>query len=700
MARSFSQIDDCLDDLLTRIGPIIRLGIPLGIGKPNPFINAFYARAKMNPLIQLRILTALSLEKPKAKTDLEQRFLGPFVDRIYGDYPDLNYVADRHQGQLPKNVDVVEFFLKSGDYLSNDYAQQQFLCSNYTHVARDMLLQKVNVVAQAVAVREHNGKKEYSLSSNPDVTLDLLPLLKNCEHPVYRLLVVNRQLPFMENDAIVSDDEVDAILDTPECTHTLFSAPNMKVTTADYAIGLNVSTLVKDGGTLQIGIGSLGDAISQALIIRHTHNAAYQAAVKNLNINTSFVNPFIKGLYGCSEMFVNGFMQLIEAGILRRRVFMHKDLQSLLNKEIITTTVDENTLKALYDHRIIQSPLTEVDVNFLKKYGIFKPSINWLRGELHSETEVISSDITQPSVLEKINTRCLGTQLIGGIFMHGGFFLGPRNFYEKLHQLDDNQRRGIGMARIGFINQLYGQEELAQLQRKDAVFVNTCMMMTLLGTAVSDGLDSGRLVSGVGGQYNFVSQAHALPDARSILMLRSTRYSQGQLVSNIVWNYGHTTIPRHLRDMVVTEYGIADLRGQTDSEVIKRLLCITDSRFQAELLAKAKAEGKLEPQYEIPVQCLNNLPQTIGENLASLRQENLLPDFPFGNDFTEEETNILKVLMRLQEASGSPLQLVKSLVSSLADEKEIPTALLERLQLDKPDNLQQRLLRQLFIGNF
>ena len=31
--------------------------------------------------------------------------------------------------------------------------------------------------------------------------------------------------------------------------------------------------------------------------------------------------------------------------------------------------------------------------------------------------------------------------------------------------------------------------------------------------------------------------------------------------SNIRWSYGHTTIPRHLRDMVVTEYGVADLRG-------------------------------------------------------------------------------------------------------------------------------------------
>ena len=52
------------------------------------------------------------------------------------------------------------------------------------------------------------------------------------------------------------------------------------------------------------------------------------------------------------------------------------------------------------------------------------------------------------------------------------------------------------------------------------------------------------------------------------------------MTSNLFWNYGHCTIPRHLRDIVVTEYGIADLRGQTDSEVIARLLAVSDSRFQ------------------------------------------------------------------------------------------------------------------------
>ena len=88
------------------------------------------------------------------------------------------------------------------------------------------------------------------------------------------------------------------------------------------------------------------------------------------------------------------------------------------------------------------------------------------------------------------------------------------------------------------------------------------MMLTTLGAAISDGLADGRVVSGVGGQYNFVAMAHALPGARSMLCVRSTRRKDGRLSSNIVTSYGHCTIPRHLRDIAITEYGIADLRGR------------------------------------------------------------------------------------------------------------------------------------------
>jgi len=106
-----------------------------------------------------------------------------------------------------------------------------------------------------------------------------------------------------------------------------------------------------------------------------------------------------------------------------------------------------------------------------------------------------------------------------GEYLHGAFYLGSPEFYQWLRDLPDDERSAIGMRRISEINQLYGGDEtLERMQRRDARFFNSCMMATALGAAVSDALEDGRVVSGVGGQYNFVAMAHALPGARSALI--------------------------------------------------------------------------------------------------------------------------------------------------------------------------------------
>lgn len=105
------------------------------------------------------------------------------------------------------------------------------------------------------------------------------------------------------------------------------------------------------------------------------------------------------------------------------------------------------------------------------------------------------------------------------------------------------QRARFAMTRISFINELYGQEELKRRQRRDTRFINSVFGMTLLGAGVADQLEDGRVLSGVGGQYNFVAQGHALEGGRSIPALRSWREAGGEVTSNLFWNYGHCTIP-------------------------------------------------------------------------------------------------------------------------------------------------------------
>ena len=172
--------------------------------------------------------------------------------------------------------------------------------------------------------------------------------------------------------------------------------------------------------------------------------------------------------------------------------------------------------------------------------------------------------------------------------------------------------------------------------RVDARFVNSAMMATLMGAVVSDGLENGQVVSGVGGQYNFVAQAFALQGARSILTLEATRQAGAKAQSNIRWSYGHETIPRHLRDIIVTEYGVADLRGKSDADVIAAMLAVADSRFQAELARQAKDAGKLPKNFEIPAAHRENFPERIARALKPAREAGLLPSFPFGSDFTDD----------------------------------------------------------------
>ncbi|MBL8259363.1 MAG: acetyl-CoA hydrolase [Candidatus Competibacteraceae bacterium] len=709
----FQDIDACVEEIIARVGKRVVLGIPLGIGKPNPLVNALYRRAKADPALRLEILTAITLEKPQGSSELEKRFLEPFVERVFGNYLDLEYASDSRAGRLPDNASVAEFFFQPGRFTKVVAQQQNYISSNYTHAARDLMENGLNVLAQMVAAREVDGEAWLSYGSNPEITLDLLPLLeqaRRCGRPVVTVAQVNRAMPFMYNDAMVRPSSFDLVLDHAAYDFQLFGAPNLPVKDADYLIGLQASALVRDGGTLQIGIGGLGDAIVQCCRLRQQQNAVYRQLLADAGVierdgdlieRIGGIEPFDRGLYGASEMFVEGFLHLYQAGILKRAVYDDIILQRLLNQGVIGESVDGSTLQALLEQGVIRARLDEAQVDWLKAVGIFNPQVRFEQGELLLDGAArVPADLSRPESYAAILAHGLGERLRGGIVLHGGFFLGPAGFYRALRELPEAESRKICMTAVRKVNHLYGNEELAVLQRRAARFINTTMMVTLMGAAVSDGLESGVVISGVGGQYNFVAMAHELPEARSILLLRSTRESGQKPSSNIVWNYGHVTIPRHLRDIVITEYGIADLRGRCDKDVIVALLNIADSRFQPELLEAAKREHKLPQSYRIPPQYSQNTPERVRAWAEPHKRRGLLPDFPLGTDFTEEEIVLEKALnglkRRLSSKIGSAATVAKALASGPAPASA--ERYLRRLQLERPTGLKERILRYLVLS--
>jgi hypothetical protein len=606
MPKVFSNAKAIADEIIRDCGKRLVVGLPLGLGKANHIINELFARALADPSLHLTIFTALTLEKPRPSNDLERRFIGPVIERLFGGYPDLAYAKHLHGGTLPPNIEVSEFFFLAGRWLHHGYAQQNYICANYTHAASYLLTRGVNVILQLVAKRVVDGQTRYSLSCNTDTTLDFIAA-KAAGRTSFKLIgQVNSELPFMPGPGDLSADEFDAVLEGADVEFPLFAPPSEPVTDAKYAIGLHAAGLIRDGGTLQIGIGQVGDALAQGLIVRQRQNDVFRETLSRLvpGQPPQESAPLETGLYGVSEMFFEAFRGLIKAGIIRR----------------------------------------EVD----------------------------------------------------GAVLHAAFFLGPQSFYRALREMDPNALSRIRMMPVSFTNELYGDETARRRARVDARFVNSAMMATLMGDAVSDGLENGQVVSGVGGQYNFVAQAFALKGARSILAVDATRRSGGKLLSNIRWSYGHTTIPRHLRDIVVTEYGIADLRGKSDADVIAAMLSVADSRFQNDLMRQAKDSGKLPKNYEIAARHRDNTPDRIATALKPAREAGLLPAFPFGSDFTVIEQRLIPALQMLKDASAEPATLLSLVWQGLtATASPDADACLARMGLDRPVSMRDRFYRLL-----
>ena len=153
-------------------------------------------------------------------------------------------------------------------------------------------------------------------------------------------------------------------------------------------------------------------------------------------------------------------------------------------------------------------------------------------------------------------------------------------------------------------------------------------------------------------------------------------------------------------------WSTSKVTGNGDSAVMsgswarsRRLIAIADSRFQSELVAEAKAHGKLPADYELPGRYRENYPQALDAKLHPWSQAGLLPAFPFGTDLTPDELHIVTALKRLKKATQHPVELVTMAVKSLWEGKEAPHAYLERLGLADAHSFKDMFISKLFANN-
>ncbi len=259
---------------------------------------------------------------------------------------------------------------------------------------------------------------------------------------------VNQSMPRTLGDAFIHIDEIDYLV---EHNSPLFELPSHELSEEELNIGRYCATLIEDGSTLQLGIGSLPDAVLLSLKDK-----------KDLGIH--------------SEMISDGVVELIEAGVVtNRKKTLHK------GKNVVT------------------------------------------------------------------------------------FLMGTKRLYDFV---DNNP--SFYMAPVDYTN-----SPIIIAKNDKMVSINSCVQIDLMGQIVAESIGS-KQISSVGGQADFIRGASYSKGGKAIIAIQST--AKGGTKSKIVPFLdpeSSITTPRFDVDYVVTEFGIAPLKGKSLLERAKALIKIT-----------------------------------------------------------------------------------------------------------------------------
>ena len=153
------------------------------------------------------------------------------------------------------------------------------------------------------------------------------------------------------------------------------------------------------------------------------------------------------------------------------------------------------------------------------------------------------------------------------------FLMGTRKLYDFV---DNNPI--INMLPVDVCN-----NPAAIAENDNVVSINSCVEVDLQGQVCAEAIGL-RQISGIGGQMDFVRGANLSKGGRSIIALHSTTKdeSASKIVTTITTG-GPVTTSRCDVNYIVTEYGVAQLRGQTLRERAKRLIAIAHPKFREEL---------------------------------------------------------------------------------------------------------------------
>ena len=231
--------------------------------------------------------------------------------------------------------------------------------------------------AAGVPRRASTAAPRLSLSCNPDVSLDLMRSSARAPRGRATCVVfaaqINDQLPFMYGDALVGAERFDYVVDAPGQSYTLFGTPKTAVGDADYMIGLYASSA--DQGRRRAADrhrrARRRDRLRAACCATRT-TRLYQAVLRTTRRaralrrrrSRASARParFEQGLFAATEMLVDGFMHLIDAGIVQAQGLRRRGrCRGLLNEGRIDERVTPRAARRCCAPKAIRSVLGDAD---------------------------------------------------------------------------------------------------------------------------------------------------------------------------------------------------------------------------------------------------------------------------------------------------------------------------------------------------
>lgn len=319
---------------------------------------------------------------------------------------------------------------------------------------------KVDVALVQVSKMDEHGYCSYGVSV--DYTKGA------CESAKIVIAQVNKNMPRTMGDSFIHISDIDYIVEHDE---PIIELPIPKIGKVEEAIGKHCASLIKDGDTLQLGIGAIPDAVLSCLKDK-----------KDLGIH--------------SEMFSDGVIELIERGVINNKK------KSFKKDKLVVT-----------------------------------------------------------------------------------FLMGTKRLYDFV---DNNP--AIEMGSVDFVN-----DPKVIMNNDNLVCINSCIQVDLMGQVVSDSIGSTQ-ISGVGGQVDFIRGASMAKNGRSIIAMPSSVRGETSKIVALIDEGAAVTTSRNDVDYVITEYGIAKLKGKTLRERAESLIEIAHPKFREELKKEYNKKFKMEKE--------------------------------------------------------------------------------------------------------